>query len=90
MTEAARNVPSLGLVVYDTTVRNGAGTEEVAFSMEDKRRILKALDELGVVYVEMDWFGANLRDHNVFKMARGGYGSSIPSLRSMRHSGDLL
>jgi 2-isopropylmalate synthase len=53
--------------MYDTTLRDGAQTEGIAFSVEDKLRITEKLDELGVQYVEGGWPGANPRDLEYFK-----------------------
>ncbi len=38
--------------LYDTTLRDGAQTTGVEFSLEDKRLIAGMLDRLGVDYVE--------------------------------------
>ena len=56
--------------IYDTTLRDGAQAEDIAFSVEDKLRITKKLDELGIHYVEGGWPGSNPRDMEFFKKAR--------------------
>ncbi|MCX5718486.1 MAG: citramalate synthase, partial [Nitrospirae bacterium] len=56
--------------IYDTTLRDGAQTEEIAFSVEDKLRITAKLDELGVHYIEGGWPGANPKDIDYFKKVR--------------------
>lgn len=56
--------------IYDTTLRDGAQTEEISFSVEDKLRILKKLDELGIHYVEGGWPGAIPKDDEFFKKAK--------------------
>ena len=48
--------------LYDTTLRDGAQTQGVDFSVEDKRTIALALDALGIDYVEGGWPGANPTD----------------------------
>ncbi|MGD0113753.1 MAG: citramalate synthase [Armatimonadota bacterium] len=40
------------LLLYDTTLRDGAQTEGISFSADDKVKISHKLDELGVHYVE--------------------------------------
>jgi 2-isopropylmalate synthase len=50
------------LFLFDTTLRDGAQTSGVDFSVEDKRQIALALDEFGVDYVEGGWPGANPTD----------------------------
>lgn len=53
--------------LYDTTLRDGAQSEDVSFSVEDKLRITEKLDELGVHYIEGGWPGSNPRDIEYFK-----------------------
>ncbi|MEI9886535.1 MAG: citramalate synthase [Rhizomicrobium sp.] len=54
------------LYIFDTTLRDGAQTQGVDFSVEDKRQIALALDGLGVDYVEGGWPGANPTDTAFF------------------------
>ena len=56
--------------IYDTTLRGGAQSEDISFSVEDKLRIAEKLDELGIHYIEGGWPGANPRDSEFFKKAR--------------------
>ena len=55
--------------IYDTTLRDGAQTEDISFSVEDKLRITGKLDEMGVHYIEGGWPGANPRDIEYFRKA---------------------
>src|SRR5437016_5930106 len=50
------------LYLFDTTLRDGAQTQGVDFSVEDKRQIALALDELGIDYIEGGFPGANPTD----------------------------
>ncbi|MEM7227011.1 MAG: citramalate synthase [Pseudomonadota bacterium] len=52
--------------IFDTTLRDGAQTQGVDFSVADKAAIAKALDELGVDYIEGGWPGANPTDDAFF------------------------
>ncbi|MEJ1969057.1 MAG: citramalate synthase [Rhizomicrobium sp.] len=54
------------LFLFDTTLRDGAQTQGVDFSVEDKRQIALALDTLGIDYVEGGWPGANPTDTAFF------------------------
>jgi 2-isopropylmalate synthase len=54
------------LYLFDTTLRDGAQTQGVDFSVEDKNLISAALDELGVDYIEGGWPGANPTDTKFF------------------------
>src|SRR5882724_7781880 len=56
--------------IYDTTLRDGTQGEDVSFSVEDKLRIARALDELGIAYIEGGWPGSNPRDAAFFEAAR--------------------
>ena len=66
-----RRVTRERLYIFDTTLRDGAQTLGVDFSVEDKRLIAKALDELGVDYVEGGWPGANPTDTTFFSESPG-------------------
>ena len=52
--------------IFDTTLRDGAQTQGVDFSIDDKLKIAKALDDLGVDYIEGGWPGANPTDTEFF------------------------
>lgn len=54
------------LFIFDTTLRDGAQTQGVDFSVEDKRQIAQALDTLGIDYIEGGWPGANPGDTAFF------------------------
>ena len=54
------------LYIFDTTLRDGAQTQGVDFSIDDKEKISSALDNLGVDYVEGGWPGANPTDTEFF------------------------
>jgi len=54
------------IYIFDTTLRDGAQTEGVNFSIDDKNKIAKALSDLGVDYLEGGWPGANTLDTTFF------------------------
>ncbi|MFY9658415.1 MAG: citramalate synthase [Methylocystis sp.] len=54
------------LTLFDTTLRDGAQTVGVDFSLEDKRQIAAMLDELGLDYIEGGYPGANPLDTEFF------------------------
>lgn len=56
--------------IYDTTLRDGGQAEGIAFSVNDKLKIIHLLDELGVDYIEAGWPGANPKDIEVFEQAK--------------------
>jgi 2-isopropylmalate synthase len=55
------------LYLFDTTLRDGAQTTGVDFSLADKRRIAGLLDGLGIDYVEGGYPGANPIDTEFFR-----------------------
>ena len=57
------------LYLFDTTLRDGAQTTGVDFSLEDKRRLMRVLDELGLDYIEGGYPGANATDTELFCLA---------------------
>jgi 2-isopropylmalate synthase len=52
--------------LYDTTLRDGAQREGISLSLEDKIKIARKLDDLGVPFIEGGWPGANPRDVQFF------------------------
>src|SRR5579872_957240 len=54
------------LYLFDTTLRDGAQTNGVDFTLHDKRLIAKMLDKLGIDYVEGGYPGANPTDTAFF------------------------
>jgi len=58
------------VVIYDTTLRDGAQHEGISLSLEDKFKIARKLDELGIYYIEGGWPGANPKDSEFFRRAR--------------------
>ncbi len=59
------------LALYDTTLRDGAQTEGISFSTEDKLRIAQRLDEYGVHYIEGGFPSSNPKDREFFERAAG-------------------
>lgn len=57
------------IVLYDTTLRDGAQREGISFSVDDKLKIAQRLDRLGVHYVEGGWPGSNPKDMAFFERA---------------------
>ncbi len=53
--------------LYDTTLRDGTQREGLSLSLDDKLRIARVLDELGVDYIEGGWPGSNPKDIAFFE-----------------------
>lgn len=58
--------PSPQLWLYDTTLRDGTQREGLSVSIEDKLRIARRLDQLGIPFIEGGWPGANPKDVQFF------------------------
>jgi 2-isopropylmalate synthase len=58
------------LYLFDTTLRDGAQTNGVDFTLGDKLAITRMLDALGIDYVEGGYPGANLTDTELFAEKR--------------------
>ncbi len=58
------------ILVYDTTLRDGAQGEMINFSAEDKLRIAHRLDDMGFHYIEGGWPGSNPKDVRFFELAK--------------------
>ncbi|GAA6622472.1 citramalate synthase [Scytonema sp. NUACC26] len=54
------------LWIYDTTLRDGTQREGLSVSIEDKLRIARRLDRLGIPFIEGGWPGANPKDVQFF------------------------
>jgi len=63
-------MPRERLYLFDTTLRDGAQTNGVDFTLADKLTIAQVLDELGIDYVEAGYPGANPTDTNLFAERR--------------------
>ncbi len=55
--------------IYDTTLRDGSQLEGISLTVEDKLKIARQLDLLGVTYIEGGWPGANPKDEEFFTLA---------------------
>ena len=65
---AAARTPA-AVEIYDTTLRDGSQLEGISLTVEDKLRIARELDRLGVHYIEGGWPGANPKDDEFFARA---------------------
>ncbi len=55
------------VTIFDSTLRDGAQAEGVSFSVEDKIKVVKALDNLGISYIEAGNPGSNPKDLEFFE-----------------------
>lgn len=78
------------ILIYDTTLRDGAQSPKVSLSLDDKLVIAKKLDEAGVDYIEGGWplKGVNLLDYDFFKKVKklGLKNSKVAAFGSTRRA----
>lgn len=55
------------VVIYDSTLRDGAQAQGVSFTVEDKLKIVQRLDDLGIGYIEAGNPGSNPKDLEFFE-----------------------
>ena len=75
------------LYIFDTTLRDGAQTQGVDFSLNDKQKISVALDNLGVDYIEGGWPGANPTDTEFFQKKHSFKSSKLTSFGMTKKTG---
>ncbi|MDD5194371.1 MAG: citramalate synthase [Candidatus Omnitrophica bacterium] len=54
------------LIIYDTTLRDGAQTEGISYSLQDKINIASRLDSFGIDFIEGGWPYSNPKDTEFF------------------------
>ena len=76
--------------LYDTTLRDGVQREGLSFSLEDKLKVARKLDQLGVRYIEGGYPGSNRRDEEFFARARAirWENATIVAFGSSRYKGN--
>jgi 2-isopropylmalate synthase len=74
------------LYLFDTTLRDGAQTNGVDFTLADKLAVASMLDDLGIDYVEGGYPGANPTDTELFGKDRG-FGTTFTAFGMTRRPG---
>jgi 2-isopropylmalate synthase len=78
------------ITMYDTTLRDGTQSESVSFSVEDKLRVARKLDDLGIDYIEGGWPGSNDKDAEFFRRAAAmNWRSRLAAFGSTAHPKNL-
>jgi 2-isopropylmalate synthase len=70
------------IVIFDSTLRDGAQAEGISFSVTDKIKIAQVLDALGVDYIEAGNPGSNPKDLEFFRFFCGKNKNG----RSLKHA----
>ena len=58
------------VLIYDTTLRDGSQAEGISFTVSDKVKIARKLDEAGIDYIEGGWPGSNPKDRDFFDLMK--------------------
>ncbi len=64
--------PDQKVLIYDTTLRDGAQAEGISFTLPGKMALARRLDEFGVDYIEGGYPGSNPKDIAFFEAFRSG------------------
>jgi 2-isopropylmalate synthase len=82
-------VQEQSVAVYDTTLRDGSQGHGLSLTSQDKLKIARALDNLGVAYIEGGWPGSNPKDIEFFDAAatESWKNSRIAAFGSTRRAG---
>lgn len=81
---------SKSISIFDTTLRDGTQGEGVSLSADDKLKIAKKLDELGVSYIEGGIPGSNSKDIEFFKrVGQLGLNAKITAFGSTRRKDSI-
>ncbi len=75
------------LYLFDTTLRDGAQSQGVTFSLEDKLLIARTLDELGLDYIEGGYPGANPTDTAFFSEKRAFRNARVTAFGMTKRAG---
>ena len=59
------------IAIYDSTLRDGAQAEGISFSLQDKLRIARILDDMEAEYIEAGNPGSNPKDMELFEQLAG-------------------
>jgi len=57
--------------LYDTTLRDGMGTPGMSLSVGEKLKVVHALDQLGVHFIEAGFPGSNPKEAELFELLAG-------------------
>ena len=74
------------IYIFDTTLRDGAQTQGIDFSLNEKEKIARSLDLLGVDYIEGGWPGANPTDTEFFNKDQNFQNSNLTAFGMTKKS----
>lgn len=58
------------IVIYDSTLRDGAQAGGISYSLEDKLKIVEKLDKFGISFIEAGNPGSNVKDQEFFSRVK--------------------
>ncbi|MUG43622.1 citramalate synthase [Paenibacillus woosongensis] len=81
---------SKAVTIFDTTLRDGTQGEGISLSADDKLKIAKKLDQLGVHYIEGGIPGSNSKDIEFFKRVQElGLSATVTAFGSTRRKDSI-
>lgn len=85
-------MPRSRIAIYDTTLRDGSQGHGLSLTSQDKLKIARSLDNLGVAYIEGGWPGSNPKDIEFFDVAAREKWSNarITAFGSTRRAGAVV
>jgi 2-isopropylmalate synthase len=80
------------VAIYDTTLRDGCQGHGLSLTSQDKLKVARALDQLGVAYIEGGWPGSNPKDIEFFDVAarENWQHAKIAAFGSTRRAGSVV
>lgn len=77
------------IMIFDSTLRDGAQSNGISFTVEDKLKIVRDLDYIGVSYIEAGNPDSNPKDAKFFRRIKGTRlkNSVLTAFGSTRRSG---
>ena len=64
---------------YDTTLRDGDESEDIAFSVNDKIRVTEKLDDFGMDFIEGGWPGRTRETWSISKRSKSSASATAGS-----------
>ncbi len=58
------------IFIFDTTLRDGAQSANISFSVQDKLMLIEKFDEIGIDYIEVGFPASNPKDEELFRVLK--------------------
>ncbi len=68
--EDSKQIKENKIYIFDTTLRDGAQSANIAFSVRDKLQIIDRFDDIGIDYIEVGFPASNPKDDELFSLLK--------------------